>query len=990
MNMRLRFVIAVALMLVPSAVFAQSGIAGSVKDTTGAVMPGVTVEVASPALIEKVRTVVTDDKGEYKVTDLRAGPYTVTFALTGFATVTRSGIELTASFTATVNAEMRVGGVEESITVSGASALVDTHSVTLLKPITSKMIEELPTGRLQQGYAAMVVGVYLAPSLQDVGGTKGETVSGLQVHNSRQGQMADLIEGIPYNSMAGAGGGASGLKLNMGAVEEISLGVAGNSAEYELFGVQYNVIPKDGGNNFRGTFFLNGANRNFQGDNIDDSLRARGITEVGHVVKLWDVNPTFGGPLVKDKLWFYLGYRNWGNSNGVTGTYFNLTPTGFVYTPDHSRQAFDDTTNRSATLRLSWQASPKNKVTLFYDNEKRCTCHVGISTQSASSVVSPEASSVRPYEPDYQLQTMWTMTNNRLLIQGGASATIFTVANQLPQPGVTPDIYSALEVSTGTLFRAAANYQTNISHTFNQRLAVSYITGSHALKTGIQMQEGNYHNHVWANEDIQIRLLNGNASQVVEWATPYSTYDRLGLNLGLYAQDSWTIKRLTLNPGVRIDHLNSYLPASTNPATRFLPARSYPEYDDVPNWWDIEPRFGVAYDVRGDGKTAIKANINRYVFGETATIARSLNPVTAAVTNVTRTWSDPSGTFNPYNDCDLSNPLQNGSCGTISNLNFGKPTANLTYDPAALHGRGVRPYTWEASTGIQHEFSRLLAVDATYAHTWYGNILANGAANVFAFTTNSYGTGFVTPVENALVSPSDFSSYCVTAPVDARLPNGGGYQMCGLTDVNPNKFGSFQNIVNSQPNWSEKFDGVDFSATSRMSGGRRLSGGISTGRVHLNTCSVVNSVNDLRFCDVNQPLQTQFKLNGVMPLPWDLQFSGTYQNLPGTVQTALATFTNAQIAPSLGRNLSAGANATVQIQLIAPESQYEARRNQMDIRFTRSFTFGGTRVQPQFDIYNLFNSNAVQVMNTTYGPQWLTPTVVLPARLFKLGVQVNF
>ncbi|HEV2985891.1 MAG TPA: carboxypeptidase regulatory-like domain-containing protein [Vicinamibacterales bacterium] len=976
-------------MLVASAAFAQSGIAGSVKDATGAVMPGVTVEVTSPALIEKSRSVVTDDKGEYKIVDLVTGAYAVTFSLPGFTTVTRTGIELTAAFTATVNAEMRVGAIEESVTVSGTTPLVDTHSVTEQKPITSQMIQDLPTGRLQQGYAAMVVGVYLAPSLQDVGGTKGETVSGLQIHNSRQSQMADLLDGIPYNSMMGAGGGASGLKINMGAVQEINLGLTGNSAEYELGGVQYNVIPKDGGNIYSGTLFVNGANRSFQSNNIDAGLQARGINDVGHVVKLWDVNPTFGGPLMKDRLWYYLGYRNWGNTLGVTGTYYNLTPTGFKYTPDLSQQGYDDTTNRSATMRLSWQVSPKNKFSLFYDNEKRCTCHVGISTQSTSAVVSPEAAGYRYYEPDYQLQGSWTMpATNRLLLQAGFSATIFTPSIVLPESTATPDIYSALEISTGTLFRAATIYDTNISHTFNQRFAVSYITGSHAVKAGVQMQEGNLHQNFFVNQDINIRLLNGKPSQVVQWATPYSTYDRLGLNLGIYAQDSWTIHRLTLDPGVRIDHVNSYLPPSDNPATRFVQARSYAEIDNVPNWWDVDPRFGAAYDLFGNAKTAIKGNIGRYVIGETALIARALNPVTAAVNSVTRTWTDPSGTFNPYNDCNLSNPLANGGCGQISNLSFGNPTANVTYDPSVLNGWGVRNYNWAGSVGVQHEFSPLLSIDADYSHTWYGNPLAGGAANVFGFSTAISGS-FVTPVKNLKTTPADYSPYCVTAPADPRLPNGGGYQICGLYDVNPNKFGQVQNLVTSQP-WTEVFDGVDLSFVSRMPGRKQLSGGVSTGRIHLNACTVVNSPGDLRFCDIGQPLQTQFKLNWVYPLPWDLQLSGTYQNLPGTVQTALATYTNAQIAPSLGRSLSAGPNATVQVQLIAPESMYEPRRNQLDLRFVRNFRLGKARIQPQFDIYNVTNANSVQVMNTNYGPQWLTPTVVLPARLIKLGVQMAF
>jgi hypothetical protein len=971
-------------LLVASEAFAQgqvSGIAGDVKDTSGAVLPGVTVEVASSALIEKTRTVVTDDKGQYKVIDLVTGTYSVTFSLTGFKTVKREGVQLTAAFTATVNVEMQVGTFEESINVSGASPMVDTHNDVQQKPITSQMISDLPSGRLQQAYAAMVPELTIAPNLQDVGGTKGETTSGLQIHNSRAAEMADLVDGLRFNSMMGPGGGGSGLKINMGAVQEINLGLSGNSAEYEMGGVQYNVIPKDGGNMFSGSFFANGANSSFQSNNIDDALRARGLKDVGRLVKLWDVNPVLGGPIMKDKLWFFVGYRNWGNTNGVAGTYYNLTPTSFVYTPDYSHQGYDDTTNRSATARLTWQASPKNKVNTFFDNETRCTCHVGISTQSTSSIVSPEAAGYRTYNPDFQGQGTWTMpATSRLLFEAGGSATIFAPYTTVPEPGVTPDIMSLLEASTGLLYRAAAMYRYHtLNHTFNFRGSASYITGSHAFKFGFQTQSGTRWEDYAVNSNIDLRLLNGQANQITEYATPFNTTDELNLNLGLFAQDQWTLKRLTLNVGVRFDYLRSSVPPQTNPATEFVPARSYGT-QDVLHWKDIDPRLGVAYDLFGDGKTALKASLNRYVAGETTAFAHALNPMAAAVVSVTRTWTDPSGTFNPSLDCDLTNPQANGGCGRISNLSFGSPLTNVMYDPAVLGGWGVRNYNWDTSLGVQHELKPGFSLNVAYDRKSYGNPIANGALNVF---------GIAGPVQNVLTTPADYSPYCVTAPVDSRLPNGGGYQTCGLYDVTPAKFGQVQQHVTSQK-YSEVFDGLDTSFSARVNNGPQLSGGVSTGRVHLNTCTVVNSAADLRFCNINQPLQTQVKFNWVYALPWQLQFSGVFQNLPGPQRLASATFTNAQVAPSLGRNLAAGPNGSVTVQLFAPETQFEPRWNQLDLRFARAVKTARMRIQPQFDIYNVFNSNAVLVMNTTYGPSWLTPTVVLPGRLLKLGVQVDF
>src|SRR5437763_6635283 len=287
-----------------------ASIAGVVKDTTGAVLPGVTVEAASPALIEKSRSAVTDTAGQYKIVDLRPGTYDVTFTLTGFNSVKREGIILTADFTATVNADLRVGEVTETVTVTGESPLIDAQSVTQRKALTHEGIDALPTGRSFQNLSVLVPGVIIALGSQDVGGTGGDRYQTLSVHGSRSDQMPLVMNGMPVNNMNNTGVGYNTtLVVNTGTVQEMTVTTSGLAAEARSSGVLTNIIPKEGSNAYRGYFFGNFANHGMQANNLTQDLIDKGLKAVNSVKKLWDFNPVVGGPIVRDKLWFLGGFR---------------------------------------------------------------------------------------------------------------------------------------------------------------------------------------------------------------------------------------------------------------------------------------------------------------------------------------------------------------------------------------------------------------------------------------------------------------------------------------------------------------------------------------------------------------------------------------------------------------------------------------------------------------------------------------------------------
>ncbi len=966
--MRKTYVVALfalaCLLALPAASRAQGSIAGSVKDPSAAVLPGVTVEASSAALIERTRTAVTDSAGNYRIVDLPPGTYSVAFTLTGFKTVRREGVIIQGTFSAQVSEQLQVGALEETITVSGTPT-VDVSNNTAQFVVDRDILDAIPTPmRNTPARALLLPGTTVTPFVLGQ--------YNMSVHGSSTSDMVIAIDGMRVNNLCGSGQ-FSGFYMNDAAIEEVTFTTGAESAEMQNGGLRINSTPKDGGNTFNGTFFMYGAGSGLQSDNRSDRLKAT-IPAPG-IAYIWQINPSFGGPIVRSKLWFYATYKYEDNKTYVASSAF----------ADGSRAYRQAMGNYSGVGRVTWQATDRDKLRFYVEKQFNGEFYNGFNTLPTTT---PEAST-DAFGRGWVPQVKWTQTtSNKLLLEAG-----ITHYNQPYEQNYTaavgPRDLPRLEQSTGRLSVAAGNTippYTSWTKSWSSMASASYITGSHAVKGGVTMQWGTNSRRFSSNAEINTLVFNAgllgapaSATNPVPCAAlpcpiavvvsngATEAQQKVKQDLGFFIQDTWTMNRLTLNVGGRYDLFNAEVPAQSSPAGNWIQARNFAAIPNVPNWKDWSVRLAGAYDLFGNGKTAIKANASKYIASAAAGYAANFNGMTYSTQ--TRAWLDLDGNRSIFNS---AGNIQFGEViGGTSN--FGQITSRP--DPDLLRG-----YNWEYSTSVQHQLMERVSVTAGY------------------YRRNFYNLDVV---DNQNVALTDWTGFGITTPADPRLPLSGA--PITMYSLNASKNGvATDNLRTFSGLNSTIYNGVELSANMRREK-LLLFGGVTTDRRAVVDCdgttattgngSSRDNPNAQRFCDSIPPFRTTYKVSATYQLPWDFQLSGSVLATPGPSVNANYTVTAAIAGrPIIGSTSNA---TTINVNLVEPNTVFLDYKKQLDLRVARTFRFGSRRVQGFADIFNALNAGTVLRVNETYGANpatnaWLTPLTIMDGRYVRFGMQMSF
>jgi hypothetical protein len=1006
-------IVAALVVLVSPALAAaqQATLAGAVTDASGAALPGVTIEASSPALIEKTRGVVTDGTGQYRIVGLPSGTYVVSFALPGFNTVKREGVELAGALTVTVDTQMRIGAIEESVVVTGESPIVDVQNARRQQIIDGPVLATLPTSRSYNSVLQLVPSVTAGDGNLQLRPT-------MLLFTAYGGSAQDgrlTVDGINTGSSRG-GSGVSSYVPDIQNATEVAFSISGNLGEAETGGPQMTVVPKTGGNRFNGTFVANGVNQAMQGSNFTSRLRNAGLTAPPKVIKLFDVQASAGGPVKRDRLWFYFNFRRFGSADAQPGIFANANagdPTKWTYVPDLSQQGRTDVARSIYALRLTWQATPRHKIMGFFDYQPECIGAAWIEESGAcrnrvpgdgwilggsqinnffgAGPNAPETGDYS-YNPNRVEQLKWQAPmTNRLLLEAAGGIT-WSRWGYESRPGSLGDELVRVQEQAaipgvglaGLKYRSSNRpHGRSGAHTWNA--SASYVTGAHSMKVGYM---GGYmhdidtlFNIINNRYRVSYRFNNTVPNQITQQAGEFERQVNTEY-AAFYGQEQWTRGRVTLQGALRYDRAWSHFPEQYIGPDVFIPTRIVvPAETGVRGFHNVSPRMGAAWDVRGDGRTSLKAYFGKYLSPATNQNRFVLtNPVERITTIVNRQWTDANADYAPQ--CDLMNAAQNGECGAWLDQTFGRPRPSTNFDPGILGGWGIRPGDWQLGLSMQRQVLPGTSVEVAYARRWWIN--------------------FADVTDNLAVSRADYDPFSIVAPADSRLPGGGGYTIGGLYDLNPSRLGQTDNLVRAADFYgghTRYYDAVDVNVNARLGNGVSLQGGTSTGRLVSDQCAIRDQVPEFAsgalvgpvapYCRQAAPFLTNYRALATYTVPKiDVLVSGTFSSRPGGSLSANLVVPSAQIAPTLGRPLSGGANTT--INLLAPNTLFGDRITQLDTRIGKVLRAGASRATVALDVLNALNSDAILAYNPTFNASWPTPTTVITARLVRASVQYDW
>ena len=945
--MRRSFALALSLLLLSASLtFGQAvtsgtgAVNGKVTDASDAVMPGVTVTLTSPNQMG-TRTTVTDSDGTYRFTAVTPGEYVVVFELAGFSNVRNEGIRVSLGFTATVNAELKVASLQESVTVTGQSPVVDTSATQIGNTFDAKQLSALPTSRDYFSLLAQSPAVQM--SRIDVGGSTNGTQQGFVVYGTT-GQVRVIFEGLNATEATGAFGNYP----DVGGMEEVQVNTAAHSAEASTPGVQTQFISKSGGNQFRGTFYGGYSPEAWQAFNIDADQKARGLTgggnldaeDVNRLNSYQDMNVGLGGYVIKDRLWWYGSYRH----QDIKASYVN-----FPVMPQQ-------TVLNNYSAKVTYNLTTNNKF-IFYTQPSQKK-----QPQRFDSFLLAVDAGLNTAESTWN-QNFWAWVhkgewngvindNAFVEIRGGQYGYDWT--NGVNGTGLRYEDIGNNQILGRNRNWARERRRDQVLGT------LSYFwnkAGDHNFKIGGEMfHETAKDIYIDGYEEEIVHVLNNGVKSEVILFQPGESIGGL-MTYGVFIHDTWRANsKLTFNLGARLDRYRAFSPEQDHPVSRYNPtALHFDAVDKYIAWNNPAPRLGMTYDLTGNGKTVLKANYGTYWWNPGADFVFNISPNAAAWWRRYR-WTDT-------NNNNRWEPGEEGAAPTSTR--GGLATESL--DPNLEN-----QMTKEFATFIERELMPNFGVRAGYV--WRGQFNQYARTNIA--TPYSAFTVPVTvpdPGRDGRLNTADDG-----APIAAfdLAP-----QFRGLTPVNQ--------TVNFDRGDSE-YHTFEVTGTKRMSNRWSLlasygwtksfdqASAIQGNSIRGN--GLVSNPNDEIKTDGGRFVYTRatVKVNGTWNSPfWDISFSPLVRYQQGIAfgRTFASTLSYGSV-----RFLAEPLGTQRQDEILVA-----------DLRVEKSSKFGGGRdISLFFDLYNMFNANPAQNLQWSSGTSYNRPLSVVPPRLARIGVKLNF
>lgn len=830
-------------------------IRGRVTDETEAPLPGVTVSATSNALLVP-QVAVTGADGSYALPALPIGAYRVAFELSGFQRLVRDEIILRAGFTASINVSMKVGAIEESITVSGASPVVDLTGTTPSTSLSAQVLTEvIPATRTLQDFLATTAGVMPA-ARSDLGGG---TPSGGSYSSAYgvAGQMTNLVEGISTRQ----GANLPGTGPDLATLEELQVVAVAGSAEQSLPGVAVNMIVKSGGNDFRGRYEAFGQHSRFQSNNLTPALRAQGVRLSDGLRASHELSGDLGGRLIRDRLWFYGAVRQQRAHRNSLGYLKSAGPDGIYLTPDDepgSRVSYLD----NQTLKTTYQASSKYKVVGFYTRN-------GLDYPAGfSGPTVPFENTTSHFNGIEEFKgELNGLPSSRLVFNLLAGMHHYNRARYVAQEGFDdrPTVFdNASQFNWGPSIQQFVRPRRNIQ----LRGTLSYFPqgtwlGRHELKAGFSIEQQKQGDGAIAgrhgNYQLVLDTINGVPRQPFQIRTynyPVLAWQRLNEG-GAFVQDNWTpTRRMTVNLGLRFDSFHSWLPPQTKEQGQFGTAGSFAKRE-VGTWRVPALRLGAVYQLSDDGRTAVKASYGRYNHTPGDDFAQAYNPNSGIIT--TYRWRDLNGNrdydtgevnLDP-NGPDFVNVTGQVSSGSISSAG----AVNIIDNPDLR-----MPQTHQATLSLERELTSHFGARVSYYYVRQRDLIET-----------------INPKRPYQVFNRPMS---LLDPGPDGVPNTG--DDAGLTtvwDFDPAyRGGSFVasqrvNRPGDKDSWSHTIEGT---LTRRTTARWGMMASIAAEKNHRWLIGIPQSPNDEYF-PIDRTWTWQGKVTGNYVALWDINVSGTLQ-----------------------------------------------------------------------------------------------------------------